>query len=206
MKRIFSILLVGMFVCVLSAAVIIGAQATAQINGTVRDQTGAVLPGVEIKVTQTDTSVVRNTITDETGSYILPNLATGPYRFEAILPGFRTFLQTGIVLNLNANPTINAVMEVGQVTEVVEVRGNATMVETASLSVRQVIETQQILELPLNGRNATELIVLSGGAVPFGGTSSTRAIGGGVGISVAGLHANRRIPWTVQIITMCLTT
>src|SRR5678815_5593051 len=68
------------------------AQATAQITGTVRDTTGAVLPGVEVASTQTDTGIVRRAITNETGSYILPNLAVGPYRLEASLPGFRTFV------------------------------------------------------------------------------------------------------------------
>src|SRR5688572_23163830 len=104
-------------------------QATAQISGTVRDQTGAVLPGVEIAATQTGTGIARNTISNETGSYVLSNLAIGPYRLEASLPGFRTFVQTGIVLQVNANPVINAVLEVGQISEQVEVQANAAMVE-----------------------------------------------------------------------------
>ncbi|MBI4472611.1 MAG: carboxypeptidase regulatory-like domain-containing protein, partial [Acidobacteria bacterium] len=71
---------------------------TAQISGMVRDQSGAVLPGVEISVTQTNTGLVRNVISNETGFYVVPNLPTGPYRLEAALSGFRTFVQTGIVL------------------------------------------------------------------------------------------------------------
>src|SRR5437867_8797550 len=108
----------------------IWAQATAQIAGTVRDQSGAVLPGVEVTVTQTETGTTRNAITNETGSYVLSNLPIGPYRLEAALPGFRTFVQTGIVLQVNARPVINPVMEVGQVTEQVEVQANAALVET----------------------------------------------------------------------------
>src|SRR4026207_213386 len=91
------------------------AQATAQIAGTVRDQSGAVLPGVEVTVTQTDTAVTRTALTNETGSYVLSNLPIGPYRMEAGLPGFRTFVQTGIVLEVNSSPAINAVLHVGQV-------------------------------------------------------------------------------------------
>src|SRR5213592_5135525 len=79
------------------------AQATAQINGTVKDQSGAVLPGVEVTVTQTDTGAKRSVPTDETGSYVLSNLALCPYRLEAALPGFRTYLQTGIVLQVDAS-------------------------------------------------------------------------------------------------------
>src|SRR5262245_61182504 len=74
------------------------AQATAQISGTVRDQSGAVLPGVEVTATQTETGISRSAVSNETGTYILPNLALGPYKLEASLPGFRTFVQTGMVL------------------------------------------------------------------------------------------------------------
>src|SRR5436853_6257351 len=76
------------------------AQATAQISGTVRDQSGAVLPGVEVTATQTETGIARTTVTNETGSYVLANLALGPYKVEASLAGFRTFVQTGIVLQV----------------------------------------------------------------------------------------------------------
>ena len=73
---------------------------TAQINGTVRDPSGAGLPGVTVTVTQIDTGLVRSTVTDDGGSYILQNLPIGPYRFEAELQGFRKFVQTGVVLQV----------------------------------------------------------------------------------------------------------
>jgi len=138
------------------------AQSTAQINGTVKDQSGAVLPGVEVTVTQTDTGLKRSTPTDETGSFIFADLPLGPYRLEAALPGFRSYVQTGIVLQVNANPTVNPVLEVGQLSEQVEVHADAALVETRSTSVGTVVDTQRVLEMPLNGRNATELIFLSG--------------------------------------------
>ena len=141
------------------------AQATAQISGTVKDPSGAVLPGVEITATQTETGIVRTTVTNETGSYVLSNLALGPYRLEAALTGFRTFVQTGIVLQVNGSPVINPVLEVGQVSEQVEVQANATLVETRNAGVGQVIENQRILELPLNGRQVNDLITLAGAAV-----------------------------------------
>ena len=141
-------------------------QSTAQINGTVKDQSGAVLPGVEVTVTQTDTGVKRSTVTNETGSYVLPNLPIGPYRLESSLPGFRTYTQTGIVLQVSANPTINPVLEVGQVTEQVEVQADAALVETRNAGIGTVVDNQRVLELPLNGRNVTELILLVGAANP----------------------------------------
>jgi hypothetical protein len=91
MKRIvFCIATVSLIVVLSSSGLF--AQATAQISGTARDQTGAVLPGVEVTATQTETGIVRNTITNETGAYALPNLAICPYRLEASLPGFRIFV------------------------------------------------------------------------------------------------------------------
>src|SRR5437588_8153602 len=97
MKRSLCILSSILLLSVIACAVV-WAQATAQINGTVKDQSGAVLPGVEITATQTETGISRTTVTDETGSYILPNLPVGPYKLEAALAGFRSYVQTGLVL------------------------------------------------------------------------------------------------------------
>ena len=135
--------------------------ATAQIGGTVRDESGGVLPGVTVTATQTDTGVSRETQTDADGAYLLTNMPIGPYRLEAGLAGFRSFVQTGIVLQVNANPTINVVLALGAVSEQVTVQGNAAMVETRTTSVGQVMENQRILELPLNGRQVTDLMLLS---------------------------------------------
>src|SRR5215475_5415773 len=165
MKHVVTVLGIALLICALSSANA-WAQATAQISGTVKDQSGAVLPGVEITATQTETGVARTTVTNETGSYVLPNLPLGPYRVEAALPGFRTFVQTGIVLLVNANSVVNPVLEVGQVTEQVEVQANASLIETRSAGVGTVLVNAA--DLPLNGRNITDLITLSGLAVQTG--------------------------------------
>ncbi len=190
MNRVVISLVNFLIVWVLASAVVWG-QATAQISGTVKDPSGAVLPGVEITVTQTDTGIARNAVTNETGSYVLPNLAVGPYKLEAALPGFRTFVQTGIVLQVNGSPVLNPVLEVGQVSEQVEVQANAAMVETRNAGVGQVIENQRILELPLNGRQVSDLITLAGAAVQTA-TSRTQngsaeayiQVGGALGYAV----------------------
>src|SRR5689334_23919018 len=116
------------------------AQATAQISGTIHDASGAVLPGVEVKATQTDTGIARTTISNETGTFVLPNLPTGPYKLEAALPGFRTYVQNNLVLQVNANPTVNITLEVGEVAQSVEVQANAAQVETRITAVGTVIE------------------------------------------------------------------
>src|SRR5438105_2452893 len=184
MKGLVMALSAVLVVCVLATGVAWG-QATAQISGTVRDPSGAVLPGVEITATQTETGIARTTVTNETGFYVLASLPLGPYRLEAALAGFRTFAQTGIVLQVNSNVVINAALEVGQVAQTVEVEANAAQVETRSSGVGQVIETQRILDLPLNGRNVTDLVTLSGLAVQTA-TSRTFGMRTGVLISVAG--------------------
>jgi hypothetical protein len=164
------------------------AQATAEINGIARDQSGAVLPGVEITVTQTETGIARNIVTNETGSYVLTNLPLGPYRLEAALPGFRTYVQTGIVLQVGSSAVANVVLEVGQITEQIQVEANAALVETRNSALGSVIENERILELPLNGRQVTELITLAGGAVQssltsqnYGGGSPMLAVAGSAG-------------------------
>src|SRR6188508_2166651 len=140
------------------------AQATAQLSGTVRDESGAVLPGVTITVTQTDTGLVRTVVSDETGGYLLTNLPTGPYRLEVALQGFRTYVQTGIVLQVGATPTINAVLELGSLEETVTVEAAAPLVDVRSAGISSVVENERILELPLNGRNAAELVLSVGAA------------------------------------------
>jgi Carboxypeptidase regulatory-like domain len=165
MRRILRMALGAFLICVFNCSSA-WAQATAQIGGTARDQSGAILPGVEIRVTQIDTGITRDAVTNETGSYVLPNLPIGPYRLEASLPGFRTYAQTGIVLQINSSPAINVVLEVGQVTEQVEVQANAALVETRTAGVGTLMENTSILELPLNGRAMIELVALSGGANP----------------------------------------
>src|SRR5437016_11422906 len=109
MKRNTTYISFGLFLSAFLPAMTL-AQGTGQISGTVKDQTGAVLPGAEVTATQTETGVSRNTLSNETGSYALPNLAIGPYRLEVSLPGFRTFVQTGIILQVNSSPVINAVL------------------------------------------------------------------------------------------------
>src|SRR5690349_16928138 len=95
-------------VTVLFASSVAAAQlSTAQLSGRITDQSGAVLPGVTVTATQTETGVTRSVTTDASGAYVLPNLPTGPYRLEAMLQGFRTYSQTGIVLQVAASPTVN---------------------------------------------------------------------------------------------------
>ena len=161
------------------------AQATAELNGVVRDESGGVLPGVSVTATQTETGFTRTVVSDATGSYAMPNLPTGPYRLEVALQGFRTYVQTGIVLQVGATPTINVSMAVGSLEETVSVEAAAPLVDVRSAGVTTIVEQERIVELPLQGRQVTDLIVLAGAAVQTGRPNS-RNFQGGVNMSVGG--------------------
>src|SRR5262245_14511086 len=167
------------------------AVAGSQVSGVVRDSSGGVLPGVEVTITKTDTGTVRTVYTGADGSYVLPNLPVGPYRLKVVLQGFNTYVQEGIILQVNTNPTIDVALTVGSVGEQVTVTADAATVETRSTGVGQVIDNRQITEIPLNGRQATELIFLSGLATnaPAGDLNTNKNFPT-VTISVAGGQAN----------------
>jgi hypothetical protein len=153
------------------------AQSVSQIAGTVRDASGLAVPGAEVTATQTDTGLVRNTTTGSDGTYALPSLPIGPYRVEVKKEGFSEYVQNGVVLQVDSAPTIDALLKVGSITEQVQVEAAAAMVETHSTGVGQVVNQQQVVDLPLNGREVTQLITLAGGSVtapaPYGGTPAS---------------------------------
>jgi outer membrane receptor protein involved in Fe transport len=182
--RMFRGVLFGAAAFILSTAVAF-AQATAELNGRVTDESGAVLPGVTVTATQTETGFVRSAVTDGNGAYVMPNLPTGPYRLEVMLQGFRTYVQTGIVLQVAATPTINAVLAVGSLEETVSVEAAAPLVDVRSAGISEVVEQERILELPLQGRNVTDLIVLAGAAVQSG-TNTGKSMPGSTFTAVAG--------------------
>ena len=163
------------------------AQGTAQINGTVKDATGLAVPGAEVKATQQATGAVRTTTTGADGSYVLANLPIGPYQVEVSKDGFAKYLQSGVVLQVNSNPSIDVSLKVGAISEQVQVEANAVAVETQATGVGQVIDNARVLDLPLNGRNPQQLILLAGAAVAGGSQSSNRgypvnliSVGGGL--------------------------
>ena len=163
---------------------------TSQIGGVVRDESGGTLPGVTVTATQTDTGLRRVVVSDETGAYILPSLPVGPYQLEFALSGFRTFVQTGIVLQVNSNPTVNATLPVGNLSETISVEAQTPLIETRSSGIGMVVENERVLELPLNGRQTLDLIYLTGMAAPSGTLSGARGGAAGAGspgtIAVAG--------------------
>ncbi len=167
------------------------AVAGSQVSGIVRDASGGALPGAEVTITKIDTGAVRTTVTAADGSYVLPNLPVGPYQLKVVLQGFTTYIQDGIILQVSTNPQINVSLAVGTVSEEVTVVANSTLIETHSTGVGQVIDNQRVVDMPLNGRQATELIFLAGLATSApAGDLNTNKNYPTVTISVAGGQAN----------------
>jgi len=180
---------------IVSGSLLAQSAAVSQITGTVRDSTGSVVAGANVTVTQTDTGFVRTGETEADGAYRLPSLPIGPYRLEAKKVGFSTFVQSGIVLQVNTNPTIDITLKLGSVTESITVEAGAAMVEANTSGIGQVVDQRRVAELPLNGRVATELVMLTGAAVPVPIANSGQLISqknypNAIAISVGGSPAN----------------
>ena len=145
---------------------------TAELFGTVADSTGAVIQNAKVTAANADTSVSREVTTDSAGNYIFTLLQPGTYNLTVESPGFRKLVQSGVVLQVNQRARIDLTMQVGQVTETVEVAAAAPLLESQSSSLGSVIDQRFVGELPLNGRNFVQLAILSPGVNGTGFSTS----------------------------------
>jgi hypothetical protein len=185
MTRIRTAFVYAALVLVVSSRPAVAQLSTAQLDGRVTDESAAVLPGATVTVTQTDTGFTRTVVTDGDGAYILPNLPTGPYRLEIMLAGFRSYAQTGIVLQVGGTPTINVQLALGGLEESVTVEAASPLVDVRSAGISEVVENERIVELPLQGREVTSLLLLAGASTQQG-VNVMRTVNGGARIAVAG--------------------
>jgi len=146
---------------------------TGTITGTVTDTTQAAIPNAVVTVTNTATAMERGTTTDHLGEYRVELLPPGPYSLNVEHPGFRKAAVSGVQLLVNQTRVVNVQLELGVVTEIVEVQAQTGAIETEAASLGQVVESQQVLDLPLNGREFLQLAVLGPGMTPqpFASTS-----------------------------------
>ena len=156
------------------------ASVTGSIMGTAKDPSGAVIPGAQVTATNTETHVSQVVSTNDQGFYTFSALPPGKYEVAIIAPSFKVFRQTDIVLNVNDVITVDASLQIGLANEVVNVSSEGLHVETASTQLGQVIESQQITSVPLNGRSYTDLLALQPGvantsSVVGGGSSTNEA-------------------------------
>jgi hypothetical protein len=167
------------------------AAGSASVQGTVSDPTGAAVPNATVTLRQTATGVARVTTSDGQGVYALPNVPVGPYSLNVTAQGFQSFTQTG-VLEVGNNVTIDPHLTVGSASEHVEVQASGVALETETSTFKQVIDQARITELPLNGRQATQLVLVAGGAVtaPSGDMVGSKNYFSSTVIAVAGSQGN----------------
>jgi hypothetical protein len=137
------------------------AQTQGQITGEVTDSSGAVMVGVAVTVTNEGTNVSQQVLTNGAGVYSFPSLFPGSYQLKAEMQGFQSIVRSGIALQVQQVVRIDFHMSVGQATEVVNVSGAAALLNTENATVGTVIDTQRIVDLPLNGRDFLQLVSLS---------------------------------------------
>lgn len=139
---------------------------TGRISGTVKDPTGAVVPGAQITVLETQTGIKSATVTDTAGFYSFPSLPVGHYSLEVKSSGFKDFKQTSLVLDVNTAVTVDIPLELGEASQEVTVNAAAVQVETTNTQMGEVITDSKMTTVPLNGRSYTDLLALQPGVVP----------------------------------------
>ena len=176
---------------VLGNGLVFGQSFSAAISGVVRDATGAVVPEATVTVRNTETALTRTTETGVNGGYNLPSLPVGPYELTVQKPGFKQQVRMGINPSVGQEAALNFTLEVGNVQQVVEVTGEAPLVNTTLASTSGLITGEQVKDLPLNGRSFHQLMLLNAHTV------DNRVHSGAASFSVAGKRTeNNR--WTLN--------
>jgi outer membrane receptor protein involved in Fe transport len=171
------------------------AQATGSIAGTAKDESGAVLPGVTIEATNTATNSVRSATSGPDGYFTIPLVQPGSYNVKATLAGFSTSSRTGLKVNVSETALANFTLKVGGLSDTVDVTGEAPLIETGNATLGIVIDEKKVVDLPLNGRNFTQLGTLIPGVLAppagLGGQNGDAQAGAnGFGAATAGFNVN----------------
>src|SRR6201996_515503 len=162
-----------------------------QIQGIVTDNTGAAVAGATVEATQTDSGLNRTVTSGADGGYSFPSLPVGPYTIKVTATGFSPYTQSGIVIQVGNELRVDVKLEVGGVAQTVQVTAAASMVQTEDTSISQVVDKQRTVDLPLNGRQATQLILLTPGTAqaPATDLASSKNYPTSVTLSIAGAQA-----------------
>ena len=182
MKRyaLFSLLVMSI------STIAFGQTVTATISGTVKDTSGAVLPKAQVVLLNEDTAFTRTIESDEAGRYIAPTLPLGRYRVTATLAGFQVEVRTGIVLTVGEEAAVDLVLSLGATTQTVEVQGEAGAIETTGATISGLVNSEQIRDLPLNGRSLDTLALLSPGNIANRGGAINAPSGFGLRLTTNG--------------------
>jgi hypothetical protein len=146
---------------------LVAQQITASIHGTILDPSGAVVEAARVTAQQIETGLTRSAVTDRSGNYVLVELPVGHYRLEVAAKGFVKYSQEGISLDVNETATVLVHLRIGSETQQVDVKADASLVQNAISSMGETVMQREILDLPLDGRNFSQLGVLQPGVVPL---------------------------------------
>jgi hypothetical protein len=167
----------AVFGFVFLALALASASITGSISGVVTDKSGAVISAASVVATDTQTGVQTTQKTDAKGFYNLPTLAIGTYNLEITQVGFKTYRQTGLVIDANSALRADASLEIGSINEKIEVSTEAAQVETQSTQMGEVIEGSKMTSVPLNGRSFIGLLALQPGVSPYKNDDTTSGVG-----------------------------
>ena len=142
-------------------------EVTGSIRGEVFDPSGARVPSAELSVTQVETGLTRVAVADRRGAYLFVLLSPGHYRLEAAAQGFQKFVQEGITLSVDESANVPVRLQIGSPAQVVQVQANASLIEQADTTLGETVGAREIVDLPLNGRNFSQLGLLQPGVVPI---------------------------------------
>jgi hypothetical protein len=166
------------FLLIACAGLVSAQQITGNIHGTVTDPSGAMLPSAVVTAHHVETGFTRTANTDRGGSYLLVELPIGHYRIEVTAKGFQKYIQEGITLNVNESATVLVRLQVGSETQQISVTADASLVQNTVTSLGKTVMEREILDLPLDGRDFTQLGLLQPGVVPL--TPGLLEAGGGL--------------------------
>lgn len=164
--------------------------AEGRISGTVSDPGGAVVPGVEIEIVNEETGIQFKGLTNEVGRFMIMQLPPGRWRLTGMLPGFRTYQRTGIILATGEHLTLDFKLEIGEVSEVVTISAATSLLETNTSDISQLMESKNVSDLPLNGRRALSLAAVMPATVwvSYGGNAKPN-------FSLAGGRTQSQVFW-----------
>jgi hypothetical protein len=182
------------YLCFLLTLPLLGQKFTGTIRGVVTDNSGAVVANAQVSVKNDSTADVRNVTSNQAGEYVAVELNPGTYTVTVKQPGFKEFVANSVVLNVSSTTVVNAALNVGNVTEQVEVVANSVQVETSTGAVGNVVEGNEVSQLPLNGRSFTQLTQLMPGVSPAANfDTKNKGLQAGVDFSVNGNNTTGNI-------------
>lgn len=164
---------------------------SATMSGIVKDESGAVIPGVSISVKNVENGAVRSAVTDDAGRYSVPLLEPGTYDVQAELSGFQTAVRTGIKLVVGGSVVIDLPLKVGEISDKVVVKGEAPLVETTGTTLSGLVDDKKIRDLPLNGRSFEQLALIQTGVTAYRFSTAGETTGTGTKFSVAGSRTDQ---------------